>query len=78
MTTIKKSHLKELFKDYGISEGIFDIFNRKRKRLDKKIVDLKQSIEDTIESAPTDEDKKLLRDLHNAILQARAAGVKLH
>ena len=29
MSTIKKSHLKEIFKKYGLSEGIFDIFDRK-------------------------------------------------
>ena len=78
MATITKSKLKELFKENNLSDGIFDIFNRKRKRLDKKITDLKKSIEDTIESAPNDEERDHLRDLNNAIIAMKKAGVKLY
>ena len=42
MSTIKKSHLKEIFKKYGLSEGIFDIFDRKRKKLEKEIDDVRK------------------------------------
>jgi len=78
MATITKSKLKELFKENNLSDGIFDIFNRKRKRLDKKITDLKKSIEDTIESAPNDKEREYLRDLNNAIIAMKKAGVKLY
>jgi len=83
MKTIKKSHLKEVFLKYGLSEGIFDIFNKKRKKLDKElkniqsdIENIQSDIEDTINSAPNDKEKKKLRDLANALDNARAAGIK--
>ena len=76
MKTIKKSHLKEVFLKYGISEGIFDIFNKKRKKLDKELKNIQSDIEDTINSAPNDKEKKKLRDLVNALDNARAAGIK--
>jgi|TARA_R110000803_G_scaffold98580_2_gene166677 16S rRNA A1518/A1519 N6-dimethyltransferase RsmA/KsgA/DIM1 with predicted DNA glycosylase/AP lyase activity len=76
MKTIKKSHLKEVFLKYGLSEGIFDIFNKKRKKLDKELKNIQSDIEDTINSAPNDKEKKKLRDLVNALDNARAAGIK--
>ena len=30
MKTIKKSQLKEVFKEFGLSEGIFDLFISKK------------------------------------------------
>ena len=78
MAKIKQSQLKGLFTKVGLSEGIFDLFNKKRKALDKKVTDIKQDIEDTIKSAPNDKEKQRLRDLHNAIQRARKLGVKIY
>lgn len=74
MATIKESHLKKIFTEYGISDGVFDIFNKKRKRLKKKLKDVQADIEDTIQSAPKDQQSKL-RDLAAAFDKANAAGV---
>lgn len=73
MSTIKKSHLKELFSKYGLSEGIFDIFNSKRKKLSKDIDNIRKDINSTIDSAPTDADKKRLRDLAAAFDKVKSA-----
>lgn len=73
MSTIKKSHLKEIFSKYGISEGIFDIFNRKRKKLSKDLDTIRKDIKDTIESAPTEAERKSLRDLAAAFDAVKAA-----
>jgi|TARA_R110001592_G_scaffold122055_1_gene328417 hypothetical protein len=78
MKTIKKSHLKEVFLKYGLSEGIFDIFNKKRKKLDKDLKDIRTDIEDTIKAAPNAREKKRLQDLSNAFRKAHAAGVKVY
>ncbi len=43
---IKESQLRELFKEVGLSEDIFDIFRSKRKKLDRKIKDLKSDLKD--------------------------------
>ena len=74
MATIKESHLKQIFKEYGISDGVFDIFNKKRKKLKKQLKQTKADIEDTIQSAPKDQQKKL-RDLAAAFDKAYDAGV---
>ena len=62
MKTIKKSQLKEVFKEFGLSEGIFDLFISKKKKLGKKLQadldNIKSKIEDTINSAPTKEEKQ--------------------
>ena len=78
MATIKKSHLKEVFLKYGLSEGIFDIFNKKRKKLDKDLKDVRAKIEDTINAAPNEREKKRLQDLMDAFRKAHAAGVKVY
>jgi len=78
MATIKKSHLKEVFLKYGLSEGIFDIFNKKRRKLDKDLKDVRAQIEDTINSAPNAKEKKILQDLTAALRKAHAAGVKFN
>lgn len=73
MSTIKKSHLKEIFKTYGLSEGIFDIFDRKRKKLEKEIDDVRKEIDDVINSAPSDVEKKKLQNLAAAFDKVKAA-----
>ena len=73
MSTIKKSHLKEIFKKYGLSEGIFDIFDRKRKKLEKELDDIRKEIDDVINSAPSDFEKKKLQNLAAAFDKVKAA-----
>ena len=73
MTTIKKSHLKEIFKKYGLSEGTFDIFDRKRKKLEKEIDDVRKEIDDVINSAPSDVEKRKLQNLAAAFDKVKAA-----
>jgi uncharacterized membrane protein YfbV (UPF0208 family) len=78
MKTIKKSQLKEIFKGFGLSEGIFDLFSsRKTKlknRLQNDLNNIKKKIEDTINSAPNQEEKDQLRKLANAFDKAYNLG----
>jgi len=74
MATIKESQLRKIFKEYGISDGVFDIFNKKRKKLKKQLKQTRDDIEDTIQSAPKDQQAKL-KDLANAFDKAYDAGV---
>jgi len=74
MAKIKESHLQQIFNEYGISDGVWDIFNRKRKRLKNQLKQTRADIEDTIQSAPKDQQKKL-RDLAAAFDKAYDAGV---
>lgn len=73
MSTIKKSHLKEIFSKYGLSESIFDIFNSKRKQLSKDLDTVRKEIDDVIASAPSPVDKKRLKDLAAAFDKVTAA-----
>lgn len=73
MSTIKKSHLKEIFSKYGLSEGIFDIFNSKRKQLDKKLAAINKEVEATIAAAPTKADRKRLQNLADAFDKVKVA-----
>lgn len=63
MTKIKLSKLKELFESHGLSEGMFDIFKSKKKKLKKKLSAIDRDIDDVINSAPDKEEKEALRDL---------------
>lgn len=78
MKTIKKSQLKEVFKEFGLSEGIFDLFSSKKTKLRKKLQsdleNIKSNIEDTINSAPTQQEKDQLRKLANAFDKAYNLG----
>jgi Spy/CpxP family protein refolding chaperone len=67
MAKMKQSQLKEVFKRIGLSEGMFDIFNKKKKELQKQLKVSQDAVEDIITSAPTDEEKQKLRDLSNAL-----------
>jgi len=73
MKVIKQSHLREVFLKYGISEGIFDIFNKKRKQLKNKIKNLDVELTAIINSAPTDEDRKQLRKMSDLFKAASAS-----
>ena len=53
---------------------MFDIFNKKRKKLKKQLKQTRDDIEDTIQSAPKDQQAKL-KDLANAFDKAYDAGV---
>ncbi len=78
MNTIKKSKLKEVFKSAGLSEGIFDLFVSKKtklkQRLQQDLDNIKNKIEDTINSAPTQDEKDKLRKLANAFDKAYNLG----
>lgn len=78
MKTIKKSQLKEVFKEFGLSEGIFDLFSSKKTKLRKKLQadldNIKNAIEDTINTAPTQKEKDQLRKLANAFDKAYNLG----
>ena len=78
MKTIKKSQLKEVFKEFGLSEGIFDLFSSKKTKLGKKLQadldNIKSKIEDTINSAPTQQERDQLRKLANAFDKAYNLG----
>ena len=78
MKTIKKSQLKEVFKEFGLSEGIFDLFSSKKTKLRKKLQsdleNIKSNIEDTINSAATQQEKDQLRKLANAFDKAYNLG----
>tara|TARA_B110000444_G_scaffold234787_1_gene245360 strand:- start:1842 stop:2072 length:231 start_codon:yes stop_codon:yes gene_type:complete len=68
MATIKESNLKELFKEYGLSEGIFDLFKKKSKSkisnsTKKKLAAIDKDLDDVIASGVNDEEKQALRDL---------------
>lgn len=67
MTKIKQSQLKEVFKRIGISEGVFDIFNKKKKELQRQLKASQDTVDDIISSAPSDAEKQKLRDLSNAL-----------
>lgn len=75
MAKIKESDLKKIFDSYGLDEGIFDLFNKKRKRLKQRIKDIEKEIDDVINSAPTKKEKQQLRDLSNAFRKASDLGV---
>lgn len=75
MATIKKSQLKEIFKEAGLSDGVFDLFNKKRKQLKKKIKELEKEIDSVINSAPTDKEKQQLRNISNSFRKASELGV---
>jgi len=78
MKSIKKSQLKEVFKSAGLSEGIFDLFVSKKtklkQRLQQDLNNIKNKIEDTINSAPTSEEKEKLRKLADAFDKAYNLG----
>jgi len=67
MATIKKTALKELSKEHGLSEGIFDIFNKRKKKLKAKIKGIDSYLDDTIEAAPTEKQRKALVALRAAL-----------
>lgn len=78
MKTIKKSQLKEAFKQFGLSEGIFDLFSSKKTKLKNKLQSdldsIKKKIDDTINTAPTQQEKDQLRKLANAFDKAYNLG----
>ncbi len=75
---IKESQLRELFKEVGLSEDIFDIFRSKRKKLDRKIKDLKSDLKDMEDSAPTNADRERLRKLNSTLQTAlKSGGMKI-
>lgn len=75
MAKIKESELKKIFKEAGLSDGIFDLFNKKRNRLKQKIKDIEKEIEGVIDSAPTKKEKQQLRNISNAFRNASKVGV---
>ena len=57
--------------------GIFDIFDRKsdrkRKELEKELDDVRKEIDDVINSAPSDAEKRKLQNLAAAFDKVKAA-----
>lgn len=78
MKTIKKSQLKEVFRQFGLSEGIFDLFSSKKTKLKNQLQtdlnNIKKKIQDTINSAPNQQEKDQLRKLANAFDKAYNLG----
>ena len=74
MAKIKTSALKELFKEHGLSEGIFDIFNKRKKKLKAKIQGIESHLDDTIAAAPTEKQRKALEDLRAVLTKMQARG----
>ena len=66
MTKIKLSTVKEIFNEVGVSEGLFDMFKSKRRKLKDKLDNVKSDIDDLVKSAPTKKDKEDIQKLVNA------------
>lgn len=77
MKSIKKSQLREVFKKFDISEGVFDLFMSKKQRklnqIEKELADLSKEADDIIKNAPTDAQRKQLRKLADAFDAVRNA-----
>jgi hypothetical protein len=73
MAKIKIKELKQLFTEHGLDEGMFDIFKRKKKKLDAKLAVINKDLDNIIDDAPTEAGKEALKKLraHLAKMQAR-------
>ena len=77
MAKIKLSTIREIFNKVGVSEGLFDMFNSKRRKLTDKLDNVKKDIDDIIKSAPTEKDKEDLQKLANAFRAVSAQKRKM-
>jgi len=77
MAKIKLSTIKEIFNKVGVSEGLFDMFKSKRRKLTDKLDSVKNDIDDIIKSAPTEKDKEDLQRLANAFRAVSAQKRKM-
>jgi len=77
MAKIKLSTIKEIFNKVGVSEGLFDMFKSKRRKLTDKLDNVKKDIDDIIKSAPTKKDKEDLQKLANAFRAVSAQKRKM-
>ena len=77
MAKIKLSTVKEIFNEVGVSEGLFDMFKSKRRKLKDKLDGIKSDIDDIIKSAPTKKDKEDLQKLANAFRAVSAQKRKM-
>ena len=64
---IKKSQLREVFRQHGLSENFWDIFLSKKKKLQNKLNQVNKDIDDLINSAPTENERKRLKKLDNLL-----------
>ena len=77
LAKIKLSTIREIFNKVGVSEGLFDMFNSKRRKLTDKLDNVKKDIDDIIKSAPTEKDKEDLQKLANAFRAVSAQKRKM-
>jgi len=77
MAKIKLSTIREIFNKVGVSEGLFDMFKSKRRKLTDKLDNVKKDIDDIIKSAPTEKDKEDLQKLANAFRAVSAQKRKM-
>ena len=77
MAKIKLSTIKEIFNEVGVSEGLFDFFNKKRRKLNNKLAAVKSDIDDLVKSAPTKKDADDMQKLVNAFRAVEAQKRKM-
>jgi hypothetical protein len=77
MAKIKLSTIKEIFNKVGVSEGLFDMFKSKRRKLIDKLDNVKKDIDDIIKSAPTKKDREDLQKLVDAFREVSAQRRKM-
>ena len=74
MAKIKIKELKQLFTEYGVQEGVFDIFKRKKKKLDAKLAVINKDLDNIIDDAPNKESQEALRSLRAHLEKMQARG----
>jgi len=77
MAKIKLSTIKEIFNEVGVSEGLFDFFNKKRRKLNNKLTAVKSDIDDLVKAAPTKKDAEDMQKLVNAFRAVEAQKRKM-
>ena len=74
MAKIKIKELKQLFTEHGVQEGVFDIFKRKKKKLDAKLSVINKDLDNIIDDAPTEAGKQALKDLRAHLEKMQSRG----
>lgn len=74
MAKIKIKELKQLFTEHGVQEGVFDIFKRKKKKLNAKLAVINKDLDNIIDDAPTEAGKQALKDLRAHLEKMQARG----
>jgi|TARA_B110000908_G_C10065538_1_gene362666 hypothetical protein len=74
MAKIKIKELKQLFTERGLGEGIFDIFKKKKKKLNAKLAVINKDLDNIIDDAPTEAGKQALKDLRAHLEKMQSRG----